>query len=101
MDFLRRSEPPVLLALFTQRMLSHIARPDAPPLASVTSIDLRVTLILAIAAFSELGVLFAIPRVRELGAARVRAGCGGLAWHECRLQPGTGKPQTIRGGLGL
>lgn len=80
-DFLRRREPPFLLALLTQWVVGDVAGANPPPLASIAFVDLRVAFVLAVVVLSELGVLIAVPAVAEFWASGIGAGRSGLARH--------------------
>ncbi|MGV3103834.1 hypothetical protein [Rothia sp. 32237D007AR] len=63
-DFLRRGDAAIHLALLTQRMSCDVSVPDFSPPMVVASVDFRVTLVTPVALRILLGVCRAEPVVR-------------------------------------
>jgi len=79
--FLRRSQPPVLLAHLTQRMLQHITVTNTFPSPSVSTAYSRVSVVLLIALGFHFGVFLTKPTICKPWASRERTWPFGFLRH--------------------
>lgn len=81
MNFLYRTQNPMLQALLTQRMLKYIAVTNTFPSPAVSTAYSRVPVVLLVAAVLYFLVFLAEPSFRQPGASGVRTGTLWFPWH--------------------
>ena len=81
MNFLYRTQDPMLQALLTQRVLKYIAVTNTFPSPAVSTAYSRVPVVLLVAAVLYSLVFLAEPSFRQPGASGVRTGTLWFPWH--------------------
>lgn len=90
-DFFRHHVPAVLQAQFTERMAGHVSISALLPRPAIPFLRTRTSFILFVPPGDDLLVLFAVPSLRQVRAARKRTGPLGFSRHSCHLLSGNKK----------
>lgn len=81
MNFLYRTQDPMLQTLLTQRVLRYIAITNTFPNPAVSTAYSLIPVVLLVAAVLHSLVFLAEPSFRQPGASRVRTGTLWFPWH--------------------